>query len=622
MFAALIRWILFASVVNMHSRIAKVTAAFSLVLSLGDARRLDLEKRSGAAVARVTTDSVAGAPWFEYERHQLAEDGLEGLRARGPGPELQPGECRTFPGDSSWPSESEWSDLNDQLNGSLIQTVPVAAPCYKDWGVYNKEQCDVIRVNFTNPYFHEADATSTMWPVWQGRSCLPTDDPDSSTCTLGGYPVYAVNVSTVAHIQVALAFARAKNLRFVIKNTGHCYLGKSNGAGALSVGAGVTVREVYEAADRYGVSALGVLATLAGILRGGGHTPLSGLYGMAADQALAFEVVTADGKFVTASETSNPDLYWALQGGGGSTYGVVTSVIVRVHPKIHSVMSTFDFQTSPALSNETFFAGIRAYLAHFVPFTDAGTYSYFAITFANGTYTFSMQPFFAPNHTLASFERLTKPLLDEWASLGIPIVPNTTVYDAFLPAYLDNWSMSTEVGASVVGGTNSLPSNRLFPRANFADPAKFNATWAAVARHMKGGHRIIGYHQSPQNRLGVDNGVSSVWRSVVAFLITGADIPAGADAAQLARAGGGHRRHDGGLARGGARGRGRGRANVMEPDWQASFYGEQYPRLLEIKRKWDPTGVFYATTGVGSEGWEVRAEGQGLPTQNGRLCRL
>lgn len=200
-----------------------------------------------------------------------------------------------------------------------------------------------------------------MWPLWQGRSCLPTDDPDGGTCTLGGYPVYAVNVSTVAHIQLALDFARRQNLRFVIKNTGHCYLGKSNGAGALSVwthnlkdieflpdyktsggsyrgtalkvGAGVTVREVYEAAHRYGVSALGGICESVGFaggyIAGGGHTPLSGLYGMAADQALAFEVVTADGKFVTASETSNSDLYWALQGGGGSTYGVVTSVVVR-----------------------------------------------------------------------------------------------------------------------------------------------------------------------------------------------------------------------------------------------------------------------------------------------------
>lgn len=112
---------------------------------------------------------------------------------------------------------------------------------------------------------------------------MPTEDASSANCTHGGSPVYAVNVSNVGQIQLAVNFARNANLRLVIKNTGHCYLGKSNGAGALSiwthnlkniqfyqrleipgytgpaikVGAGVTVREVYAEADRNGVSALG-----------------------------------------------------------------------------------------------------------------------------------------------------------------------------------------------------------------------------------------------------------------------------------------------------------------------------------------------------------------------------
>jgi hypothetical protein len=111
----------------------------------------------------------------------------------------------------------------------------------------------------------------------------PNDTIGSSTCTHGAFPIYAVNVSNVAQVQLAVNFARNANLRLVIKNTGHCYLGKSLGAGALSiwthnlkdldfypdinipgyrglafkVGAGVTVEEVYEAADKNGVSALG-----------------------------------------------------------------------------------------------------------------------------------------------------------------------------------------------------------------------------------------------------------------------------------------------------------------------------------------------------------------------------
>lgn len=112
---------------------------------------------------------------------------------------------------------------------------------------------------------------------------MPTDDPNSRKCTHGGYPIYAVNISSVRQIQLAINFARETNLRLVIKNTGHCYLGKSNGAGSLSiwthnlkdlvyypaidipgyqgpamkVGAGVTVREVYKKAEENDVSALG-----------------------------------------------------------------------------------------------------------------------------------------------------------------------------------------------------------------------------------------------------------------------------------------------------------------------------------------------------------------------------
>jgi FAD/FMN-containing dehydrogenase len=130
------------------------------------------------------------------------------------------------------------------------------------------------------------DPTSIMWPIFEGRTCMPKYDTTGKTCTIGGYPEYAVKVTNVAQIQLAINFARNANLRLVIKNTGHCYLGKSNGAGALSLwthnlkdidflpdyegpgysgpalklGAGVSVREVYQAADKYGVTVLGAVS--------------------------------------------------------------------------------------------------------------------------------------------------------------------------------------------------------------------------------------------------------------------------------------------------------------------------------------------------------------------------
>jgi hypothetical protein len=117
---------------------------------------------------------------------------------------------------------------------------------------------------------------------------MPKNYTTGETCTLGGYPEYVVKVSNVAYIQLAINFARAANMRLVSKNTGHCYLGKSTGAGALSLwmhnmdqidffanyrrpgysgsalklAARVTVRQFYEAADKNGVTVSGAIASI------------------------------------------------------------------------------------------------------------------------------------------------------------------------------------------------------------------------------------------------------------------------------------------------------------------------------------------------------------------------
>ena len=121
-----------------------------------------------------------------------------------------------------------------------------------------------------------------MSPLYQGQTCLP-QDAASGVCEVGGYPSYTVKVTNVAQIQLAINFARALNLRLVVHNTGHDFLGKSTGYGALSIwthnlktikyvenyksasysgpafklGAGVQVGELYAAADKYGVTAVG-----------------------------------------------------------------------------------------------------------------------------------------------------------------------------------------------------------------------------------------------------------------------------------------------------------------------------------------------------------------------------
>jgi hypothetical protein len=120
------------------------------------------------------------------------------------------------------------------------------------------------------------------YPLYEGRTCHHGNSPGGN-CTVGGYPTYAVNVSNVAQIQLAVNFARNANLRFVIKNKGHDFNAKSTGGGGLSVftgylrdikflsnysrasyrgpafkiGTGVEVGTLYEEAERLGVSVVG-----------------------------------------------------------------------------------------------------------------------------------------------------------------------------------------------------------------------------------------------------------------------------------------------------------------------------------------------------------------------------
>lgn len=184
-------------------------------------------------------------------------------------------------------------------------------------------------------------SSSVMAPFFANQSCDPWN-PRERPCELGTYVRYAVNATGSEHIAAAVRFAQNKNVRLVIRNTGHDYLGRSTGAGALAVwthylkditpiqwddadftgtalklGAGVQGYEMLQAATALGRVAVGgecpTVGVAGGYTQGGGHSALSTNFGLAADQTLSFEVVTASGELVTASKTVNTDLYWALR---------------------------------------------------------------------------------------------------------------------------------------------------------------------------------------------------------------------------------------------------------------------------------------------------------------------
>lgn len=486
-----------------------------------------------------------------------------------------------------------------------------------------------------------------LTPLYQGMTCQPPSLFDvTGTCEQGGYPVYVVNVTNVAQVQLAVNFARNTGIRLVVKNTGHDFVGKSGGAGSLSVwthhmkevaflpeyqdsdytgpaiksGVGIQGFELYAAADSFGVIAMGgecpTVGPMGGWVQGGGHSPVSSLWGLGADHVLGLEVVTADGKFVTANKDQHSDLFWALRGGGGGTFGIVTSVITRVFYDVPVTAASWDVAAGPNITNEAFEAGLKAYFETFPTGADNGIYSYFQV-WPGESKRFIMQPYFAPNKTLEEAQAILEPWLQTMAELNIPVNPKWETYNGFYDAY--NASFPVED----VNTHGAASSARLFPRENFENETLWNTTWDVFSEGLNNGVVIIGYNIAPSYERGYspDNSVNPAWRSAIGFLITATivDLEESAEY-QL------EQRHNftygpmqqwRDITPGG--GTYMSESDYLEPNFQWAFFGSYYPRLLEIKQRYDPYHLFYAHTGVGSEFFEVRTE-SGLPDQNGRLC--
>lgn len=360
------------------------------------------------------------------------------------------------------------------------------------------------------------------------------------------------------------------------------------------------------------------------MITGGGQNPLAGIYGMAADHVVAFQVVTADGRLRTVSETENPDLFWALRGGGGGIFGVIVSVIIRAHPKMNVVTAKWTLDTSNNDADQ-FWKGVRKFYDEFLNWTDAGLYSFYIMW---PTPQLSMNYMFAPNHTLESYNKVVAPFFEylEAENISLSVSHQVTPHTSFYSAYQATWGPNN----FPVGVDTSLPANRLVPRRNFVE--KYEETYALIKSHVSSGKHFLGYHNAPSNAgpatANRDNAVNPAFREMVFFLVTSSNrsvdhsTPAALDSqnkylqeqvlqpwrdiAPVSEGGGAYLNE----------------ASVEEPDWQESFYGGHYPRLSEVKRKWDPNDVFYAVTAVGSERWKVQDGEQGVQTQNGRLCRV
>ncbi|KAJ9149309.1 FAD linked oxidase [Pleurostoma richardsiae] len=595
-------------------------------------------------IANLTSLNLTDASVFDFADAEAAARKRSSLS----------GKCRVLPGDKAWPSTILWVLLDLLTGGALIKGVPSASVCYEDWPNYDAAKCAVVTANWTTPQYQMNEPTGVDFPVFEGVSCVPPSIARTGAdCTLGGYASYVLNVTNVAQIQLALNFARNLNLRVAVKNKGHDFNAKNTGAGALSIwthhlqdmryiksystseytgpaikiGAGVQAQKVYEYADSLGLQVVGGIARTVGIgggyIAGGGHSPLSSVYGMAADQVLAMEAVLPDGTFVSVDETHNTDLFWALRGGGGSTYGVVTSLVIRAYPKAPVTTLTYSFSTSDTVDSDTFWAGVDVFWATFPAIADLGHYRYFTLLCSSAdSCSFSMGPHWANAMTTAQLQATVAPFFANLTSLGINVTDAVyTTYDGVYNAFINTFPASTEV----VGGWSYHTGSRLFPRSNWADASKLATQSSVIKQAAIDAGMMIGYNiKSATNaKVNQDNAVNPAWRATLMHAMLGATWGSDATPADIAASSKTltERLQTWRDASPGA-GAYLNEADANEPDWQQSFYGDNYDRLYALKQRYDPWGLFYAPTAVGAEDWNVTGQIAYYPTQNGRLCHV
>jgi FAD/FMN-containing dehydrogenase len=562
---------------------------------------------------------------------------------------------RIRPTDPAWPAEADWAGLKRGVGGRLIRLESPLAACRT---APDSAACREVLARLDDPYY-----LGDQPALSQGSGYLDAWRSAPS--------VYAVAAAQTEDVVAAVNFARAHNLRLVVKGGGHSYQGTSNAADSLllwtramnqivlhdafvaagggggslapqpavSVGAGAIWMSVYNAVTTRGgryVQGGGCMTVgVAGLIQSGGFGSFSKAYGLAAAGLLEAEVVTADGVVRIANARSEPDLFWALKGGGGGSFGVVTRVTLRTRdlPERFGEVSC----TIRAGSDAAF----RKLIARLMGFCHE--------RLVNPHWGEQIR--FSPDNTVRIgmvFQGLTRegaedvwrPLVDwvasaphdfSWARpLSIVDLPARNFWDAeFLTriaperVVVDDhrgarpgeffWAGNRNEAGQFMHGYHSawLPASLLEDdrQGALADALFAGSRHWGVVLHF---NKALAGAPDAEREAARDTATNPVVADSFALVIISAEGPpafAGmpgaepdlAAARQVAAALG--RAFDEVVKVVPTYGAYISESDFFEPDWRAAFWGSNYPRLAAVKRRYDPAGLFITHHGVGSEEW-------------------
>ncbi|EFY91870.1 isoamyl alcohol oxidase, putative [Metarhizium acridum CQMa 102] len=574
--------------------------------------------------------------------------------------------CKLTPSDRDWPSLQEWAALNSSIGGALLQTHPAASSCYRGNPLHSSVACKTVEANWTESAFHASLPESITSPLYANDSCLPpsaTVYNATAGCALGGYPAYVVNATSDVQIAAAARWASHKNIRIVIKGTGHDLNGRSSGAHALSIwtrhlkhvqlltnwripgsnetdavlvaGSGLNYGEAVLAAldgGRVIVSGNDATVGLGGHIQGGGHGPLSSTHGLAADNIYQARVVTTQGDILTADATQNQDLLWAIRGGGAGQYGIVTEYVLKTHPAPATVVCPA-LSLSPAdntsAAYEASWKAFAVLLQDLPDLMDSGLAGSMIIQGDPKLGVSVSQGFYAYNMTASAAIALIKPTVKRMQavagssthapSVAISTTASYSSYRAFFEGLM--------AGGSSTAGAMSMISSHLLGRAELSD-LDSDRLVAYAKRFLNGTGEaksklaVIGLQGGP-GPANVDPNMRGAllpaWRSTYIHAMSYSATfdttltpkkMLSKTAAQLSNT-------TEKLWREWAPNTGAymNEGNPFTPYFKKDFYGASYDRLLEIKKKYDPTESLFVLSGVGSDHWDY-------DLMTGSLCRV
>jgi hypothetical protein len=410
------------------------------------------------------------------------------------------------PGQPCWPSIQEWQQFNATVNGHLYETIPIAASCYRSSQFFDESACKTVANYYGDSVSRGDHFGQTYWLNWEtclnsGCALLESSPEETlyANCSLGRLASYYVDIRETAQISAALRFANVHNIRLSVKNTGHDFFGRSsvpnslaiwthnmdtlefypnftahnclsaNGPNIGELGAGVIAGNAYRFFNAHGMDITGgyeqSVGIAGGFAQGGGVGSFTTTYGLMADNAVEFEVVTADGEVRIINECNDPDLFWAMRGGGGGTFAVLTKYRVQVYPSLPIHVFTFNANFSESASNVTLRETLTAHARNQIDWSAqlvTGQLEYFP-----GKLDLSLVlPYGDDGAKLKSATDSFRQFLSNRSDLLI----SANNYKSY-PDYATYLSV-TAADAKVTepSGISSLLATRLIPRTVFANP--------------------------------------------------------------------------------------------------------------------------------------------------------